>query len=57
VFRIVDADAGRAADAMGVEKAAARAAVKALGHGLDRRGVCITLARRAIDCGPRRRCG
>lgn len=39
MLRIVDADVTRAADTMGVEKAAARGAIKALGHRLDGRGV------------------
>jgi hypothetical protein len=39
VLRIVNAAVARAADTMGVEKAAARGAIKALGHRLDGRGV------------------
>jgi hypothetical protein len=39
VFRIIEADVARAADAMRVEKAAARAAIKARGRRLDGRGV------------------
>jgi len=39
MLRIVDADVARTAGTMGVEKAAARGAIKALGHRLDGRGV------------------
>jgi hypothetical protein len=39
VFRIIEADVACAADAMRVEKAAARGAIKALGHRLDGRGL------------------
>ena len=39
MLAIVDADAGRAADPMRVEKTVARAAIKVLGHGVDGRRV------------------
>ena len=39
VLRIIEADVACAADAMRVEKAAARGAIKALGHRLDGHGV------------------